>query len=116
MEEMKVIKAFNIINSKSLKEKTPDVEFFGNPDQFSLLYKASSKNEGWMKSTKVMDIIGEGCIVQVSTQQRNPDGSYSLAEAVCFVPNIMLHEEFDEDNNLVERRLISYHDDDAENL
>jgi Lon protease-like protein len=35
----------------------------------------SSKSEGWMKPTKAMEI---GCIVQVTTQQRNPDGSYAI--------------------------------------
>ena len=28
-----------------------------------------------------------GCVVQVTTQQRNPDGSYTVAEALTFVPD-----------------------------
>lgn len=40
-----------------------------------------------MKSTKAMEIESLGCVVQVTTQQKNPDGSYSLAEALTFVPH-----------------------------
>jgi len=28
-----------------------------------------------------------GCIVQVTTQQQNPDGSWAVAEALTFAPN-----------------------------
>lgn len=63
----------------------PDIVFYGNGDQFRLLSKASSEDEEWMKSTKIMDCV-DGCVVQVTTQQRNFDGSYSLAEALTYVP------------------------------
>jgi len=36
--------------------------------------------------------VGEGCVVQVTTQQKNPDGSYSIAEALTFVPNVFIKE------------------------
>ena len=61
-----------------------DIVFWGDGDMFRLISKASSKNEGWMKSTKAMQ-VGNKVIVQVTTQQRNPDGSYSLAEALTTV-------------------------------
>jgi len=38
-----------------------------------------------MKSTKAMLVPG-GTVIQVTTQQRNPDGSYAVAEALTFVP------------------------------
>jgi len=47
-----------------------------------------------MKSTKVCNVPG-GCIVQVTTQQRNPDGSYAVAEALTFVPEVWMIEEGD---------------------
>ena len=72
-----------------------DLVVVGNGDSFRLLFKASSQEEGWMKSTKAMEVPG-GCVVQVTTQQRNPDGSYALAEAVCFVPGVSVHND---DNN-----------------
>lgn len=64
-----------------------DLVVFGDGDLFKLISKASSAEEGWMKSTKAMD-VGTGCVVQVTTQQRNPDGSYAVAEALAFVPGV----------------------------
>lgn len=69
------------------KENVKDIKIVGNGDAFQLLCKASSEEEGWMKSTKAMQVSTDGCLVQVSTQQRNPDGSYSVAEAITFVPD-----------------------------
>ena len=74
------------------RKNVSDLVVFGNGDLFKLLSKASSEREGWMKSTKVMEIPEVGCVVQVTTQQRNPDGSYAVAEAVTFVPGVMLIE------------------------
>ena len=67
------------------KKNVKDIVVFGNGDTFKLLCKASSQEEGWMKSTKVCE-LEMGCIVQVTTQQRGIDGTYAVAEAVCFVP------------------------------
>lgn len=75
------------------KIKVPDVQFFGNGDTFQLISKASSKSQGWMKSTKAMQIEGAGVVVQVSTQQKNPDGSYALAEAITYIPSAMVVED-----------------------
>jgi len=63
-----------------------DIVFWGDGDIFKLISKASSEKEGWMKSTKAMQ-CGSSLVVQVTTQQRNPDGSYSVAEALTTVPN-----------------------------
>lgn len=77
---------------KGAKENISDIKVFGDGDPFKLLSKASSEKEGWMKSTKAMEIPHVGCLVQVTTQQRNPDGSYAVAEAVTFVPGVTLLE------------------------
>ena len=74
------------------KKNVPDTVVYGNGDLFKLLSKASSQREGWMKSTKVMEIPHVGCLVQVTTQQRNPDGSYAVVEALQFVPGVVLLE------------------------
>ena len=60
-----------------------------------LLSKASSESEGWMKSTKAYS-IGKGCLVQVTTQQRNPNGSYSVAEALSYVPNVYVKNIYED--------------------
>lgn len=67
------------------KKNVLDVKVFGNGDMFSLLSKASSKEEGWMKSTKAMEIENVGCVVQVTTQQGD-----NVSEAVCFVPGVCI--------------------------
>ncbi len=65
------------------KTNVPDLRVFGDGDLFQLLCKASSSAEGWLKSTKAMEIPGVGCVVQVTTQQ----GS-QVAEAITFVPGV----------------------------
>jgi len=69
-----------------------DLVVFGNGDIWQLLCKASSKKEGWMKSTKAMP-VHHGCVVQVTTQQRNEDGSYAVAEAVAYVPGVTVKSD-----------------------
>jgi hypothetical protein len=70
-----------------------DLVVWGDGDMFKLLSKASSVDQGFMKSTKAMEITGVGCVIQVTTQQRNGDGSYSCAEAVTFVPGVCIEEK-----------------------
>ena len=74
------------------KEPVSDVKKYGNTDMFELLGESYSRREGWMKTTKAMQVRG-GCLVQVSTQQRNPDGSYAIAEALTFVPNVWITDD-----------------------
>ena len=69
-----------------------DLVVYGDGDSFALLCKASSQEQGWMKSTKVCNVPG-GCIVQVTTQQKNPDGSYALGEALAYIPGVILNKE-----------------------
>ena len=83
-----ILKSLDLTDLTDLEENIPDVKVFGNPDTFKLISKVSSEEEGWMKSTKAMYIPGLGCLVQVTTQQRNPDYSYSIAEALTFVPRV----------------------------
>lgn len=82
------------------KTNVKDVVVIGNGDMFQLLCKAYSEKEGWMKSTKAMEVTG-GCLVQVTTQQRNPDGSYSVAEALSFVPNVKIVDDINNGRKLV---------------
>lgn len=83
------MKTLDITDFKGAIENIKDIKKHGDPDSFKLICKASSKEEGWMKSTKAMQVRG-GCIVQVSTQQGN-----NVAEAICFVPHISIHENED---------------------
>jgi len=89
-------------DAKSATENVKDIVFWGDGDTFKLISKASSFYEGWMKSTKAMQIDGVGCIVQVTTQQGT-----RVAEAVTFVPGVKIFEEANDDGEVVARRLVS---------
>jgi hypothetical protein len=80
-------KDMGITEVRGAKANISDLQVYGDGDTFALLCKASSQSQGWMKSTKVCNVFG-GCIVQVTTQQRNPDGSHAVAEALTFVPGV----------------------------
>lgn len=80
-------KDLDISTVKEAKLNISDLKVYGDGDTFRLLCKASSQEQGWMKSTKVCNTFN-GCIVQVTTQQKNADGSYSVAEALTFVPSV----------------------------
>jgi len=84
---------------EEVRTAVPDVKVVGNGNLFQLLCKASSAREGWMKSTKAMQVPG-GCVVQATTQQRNPDGSYAVAEALTFVPGVFVVEDVDNGRRL----------------
>ena len=82
------------------RKNVPDIKVVGNGDMFRLLCKASSENEGWMKSTKAMEVVG-GCVVQVTTQQKNIDGTYSVAEALTYVPGVKIADDGNNGRKLV---------------
>ena len=58
--------------------------------------KASSKSQGWMKSTKAYEIPDYGCIVQSTTQQ----GS-NVAETMVFVPYTKIVEDVNGGKKLI---------------
>ena len=67
------------------KKNVSDLVVYGNGDAWQLICKASSKSEGWMKSTKAMQVSAMGCLVQVTTQQGD-----NVAEALTWVPGAMI--------------------------
>jgi hypothetical protein len=83
------------------KENVKDIKFWGDGDIFKLISKASSVAEGWMKSTKAMEIFGIGCVIQVTTQQGD-----NVAEALTFVPNTRIAEFKDDNGNIVVRQVV----------
>lgn len=88
------MKTLDISEAKGARKNIKDIVIYGDGDTFRLLCKASSDKEGWMKSTKVCN-VGNNCLVQVTTQQRNPDGSYAVAEALTYVPDANIDIESD---------------------
>jgi hypothetical protein len=96
------MKTLDNTTAKQAKDQVSDLQVWGDGDMFKLLSKASSKKEGWMKSTKAMEIPGVGCVVQVSTQQGD-----RVAEAVTFVPGVKIQETFGERDTVTARRLVT---------
>lgn len=99
-------------NASGATKNVKDIIFWGDGDTFKLISKASSQEEGWMKSTKAMQIDRVGCVVQVTTQQLNdsglippakPNEEYNpyaptvkhsvVAEALTFVPGVKIEEK-----------------------
>jgi len=104
--QLKTSKTLNNTTASQAKQNVKDIQFWGDGDTFKLISKASSENEGWMKSTKAMEIKGVGCVVQVTTQQKNLDCTYSIAEALTFVPNTTIIETLDTENKVISRKLM----------
>jgi len=97
-------KTFKNTDTDGATKNVRDIQFWGSKDAFKLISKAWSEEEGWMKSTKAMD-TNNGVVVQVTTQQRNPDGSYSIAEALTFVPNASVYENKDDTGKVISRSI-----------
>ena len=110
--EMTYVKDLALQSQKSLHntcsngatKNVKDIVFWGNGDTFQLISKASSEAEGWMKSTKAMK-CGKDVVIQVTTQQKNPDGSYSVAEALTTAHNKKIVETTDANGNVVSRTI-----------
>jgi hypothetical protein len=96
-------KTLHNTDTNGARKNVKDIVFWGDGDTFKLICKASSEAEGWMKSTKAMQ-AGQNVVVQVTTQQRNPNGSYSIAEALTTVPNAEI-VEFVENEKVVKRHI-----------
>jgi len=98
-------KSLHNTTANGARKNVKDIKFWGDGDTFKLISKASSEVEGWMKSTKAMQ-AGKAVVVQVTTQQRNPDGSYSIAEALTTVENAEIVDIME--NEVVVARQIQY--------
>jgi len=93
-------------DTNSARKNVKDIVFWGNGDTFKLISKASSVAEGWMKSTKALE-LSHGVVLQVTTQQKNPDGSYAIAEAVTWIPGAEIKTNFDPNDKVIGRELIT---------
>lgn len=90
------MKTLDISDVNGAKSNINDLVVFGNGDMFQLLCKASSKTQGWMKSTKACYIEGVGCLVQVTTQQGD-----NVAEALQFIPGVKIVSDINNGRKLV---------------
>lgn len=86
-------KTFTNTSAEDVKANVPDVKFYGDPDAWKLIVKAYSQKEGWMHSTKALEVDRVGVVIQTLSQQRNPDGTYGLCQATVFLPGVRIFEE-----------------------
>lgn len=84
------------VEEKTLTSTTPEetketgTVLEGAADKWLCIAKAYNEKEGWMKTTKAMQVGAAGCLIQVTTQQKNKDGTWAVAEAVCFAERVNL--------------------------
>jgi hypothetical protein len=128
------MKSLHNTTANGATKNVKDIQFWGNGDTFKLISKASSEQEGWMKSTKAMQIDGVGCVIQVTTQQKcvsekrllspneleakYPEPEYrpsfdwvletdwTVAEALTFVPGVYIEEIVNKEGNVIERKIV----------
>ena len=99
MEETK--KSLGNTDVNAAKKNVKDIVFFGNGDTFKLISKASSENEGWMKSTKAMQVDGVGCVIQVTTQQGD-----NIAEALTTMLGTKIEETKNSEGIITSRKIV----------
>ncbi len=73
-----------ITTTEDIKEK---IKYSGDISNLKLLYKV--QGDKWLKSTKALQVPG-GCVIQVTTERLQADGSWQNAEALAYVPGIIL--------------------------
>ena len=76
------MKSLDVTSIEDAKTKISDIKVTGNGDTFTLLCKASSVSQGWMKSTKAM-VLPFCAVIQVTTQQGD-----NVAEALTTVSGV----------------------------
>lgn len=72
---------------------TAGEQFHGTPGAWVCIAKAWNALEQLMKSTKVLEVPGAGCFLQVTTMQGSESGEWSVSEAVTWAPDVKLNED-----------------------
>lgn len=80
---------FNI-STEDAEKAHKDLKIYGNPDNLKLLFKASTST--WSNSTKALE-THNGCLIQVTNEQKQADGSWIAAEALTFIPDVAIKNE-----------------------
>ena len=86
-------KSLGNTNVEDVRQTTADVVVVGDGNLWQLLSKASSEAQGWMKSTKAMEVEGVGCFVQTTSERRNADGSWALTDSQAFAAGVRIADD-----------------------
>jgi hypothetical protein len=93
----------DVTSTAAAKAATSDVRVTGDPDMWQLLAKAGSESEGWMRSTKALQ-VGPHVILQVSERQHNANGSYTIDNDLIRVENVRIVPDVNGGHKLVPNR------------
>ena len=93
------MKKMSNTNTTETAKGTSDLKLKGDPDLWVLICKASSEKEGWMKSTKAME-LGGGVVLQVTSEHRQPNGGIHSSEALEYLPGCKI-EDVDGEKKIV---------------
>jgi hypothetical protein len=102
-ETAKSAKTMGNTTASHAADNVSDIKFWGNGDMWKLLSKASSEKEGWMKSSKAMEIFGIGCVLQTTTQQWN-----EVTDTTTLIPNTKVFEHKDADGKVTAREIVPW--------
>lgn len=94
-----------VLSTKAWADIESDDRVYGDPDHFIVLFKVISSS--LKKSTKAMQ-LDNGCIIQVTTERKSPEGTWSVAEAISFIPNAKIVKD-DPKNYEGKDREVGYH-------
>ena len=85
---------------ETARANVPDLIIHGDPDTWVYIAKASSKSQGFMASTKVMN-LPDGALVesfrreQAEVIERSDSPSVAVSVALAFVPFLNVHKKGD---------------------
>jgi len=86
------------------KEPTNQDVIIGDPDMFEVLASVSLHKEGLERAILAKQVRG-GCLVAVTTRQKNPIGSHAVSDALAFVPNVSIGDDVNGGKKLSQPRL-----------
>jgi hypothetical protein len=66
-----------------------DTKVIGDMDMFEVLSSVQIPKDGFERALLAKQVRG-GCLVAATTRQKNPDGGYSISDALAFVPNVTI--------------------------
>ena len=89
------MKKRTVSNTNPKQAKASGVESIGSLGTWKVVQKAWNRKEGWMRSTKALEIPGAGCLIQVTTREGK-----QIAETACFVPDVKLEANPDGSHTL----------------
>lgn len=93
----KMRRELNNTSLETARANVPDMLVHGDPNAWICIAKASSKAEGFMASTKVMNLPNGALIESLRREYAEASGfpSVAVSVALAYVPDLNVHKEGD---------------------